>query len=149
MRTVRGVHSVSERGRNDGYQTESHHADGFDTDLVPDARGRTREPEPACPVEVALAAIDGRWTTLVLRELLAGPLSFGDLRAALPRLSPKVLTERLRALEARRLVVREEIAGFPVRTKYRLTSAGHLLRPLLIELYATGSALLADSDSSR
>ncbi|MCP2165466.1 winged helix-turn-helix transcriptional regulator [Goodfellowiella coeruleoviolacea] len=109
---------------------------------MPDERGRTARPEPDCPVEVALAAIAGRWTTLVLRELMHGSRSFGELRAALPALSAKVLTERLRELAARGLVDRRRTAGFPVRTSYQLTPAGQLLRPLLVALYQTGTALL-------
>ncbi|SHE96483.1 winged helix-turn-helix transcriptional regulator [Streptoalloteichus hindustanus] len=130
---------MSEDGRDDGHQTETH---GWDPELVPDGRGRTRRPEAECPVEVALAAVAGRWTTLVVRELSHGPWSFGELRERLPDLSAKILTERLRELEARGLVVREQLAGFPVRTRYALSPAGALLRPLLIQLYATGAALL-------
>ncbi|MFJ9691237.1 winged helix-turn-helix transcriptional regulator [Kitasatospora sp. NPDC101183] len=108
---------------------------------MPDARGRTARPEADCPVEVALAAIAGRWTTLVMRELMHGPASYGELRDRLPTLSPKVLAERLRALEERELVVRERLVGFPVRTSYGLTARGEALRPLLVELYRTGAAL--------
>ncbi|WP_436771205.1 winged helix-turn-helix transcriptional regulator [Yinghuangia sp. YIM S09857] len=114
----------------------------WDAELVPDARGRTVRPSPDCPVEVALAAISGRWATLVLRELMHGPRSFGELRDRLPGLTAKVLTERLRDLEARRLVARTAVAAFPVRTQYALTPAGTALRPLLLELYRTGAALL-------
>lgn len=123
-----------------GNQTESH-SDGWDTELVPDAGGRTVRPEPDCPVELALTAVSGRWTTLVLRELMGGPLSFGVLAARLPDISPKVLTERLRTLEGQGLVLRERLPGFPVRTRYGLTAAGTALRPLLVELYRTGVRL--------
>lgn len=111
---------------------------------MPDGRGRTGTPETDCPVEVALAAIAGRWTTLVLRELMHGRASYGELRARLPGISPKVLAERLRALEERELAVRERVRGFPVRTSYGLTPRGEALRPLLVELYRTGSALAPD-----
>ncbi|WP_020670436.1 winged helix-turn-helix transcriptional regulator [Amycolatopsis nigrescens] len=121
-----------------GHQTETH---GFDPELVPDERGRTSRPEPDCPVEVALAAISGRWTTLVLRELMSGPCSFGELRGRLPELTAKVLSERLATLVERRLLSREKLPGFPARTRYRLTETGLRLRPLLIELYRTGVAL--------
>ncbi|MFE1592186.1 winged helix-turn-helix transcriptional regulator [Nocardia sp. NPDC058705] len=113
----------------------------WDDELVPDDGGRTRAPELDCPVEVALAAISGRWTTLVLRELMSGPLSFGELRDRLPALSAKVLTDRLRELEARDLLERRTLRGFPVRTSYDLTACGQALRPLLIELYRTGNTL--------
>ncbi|GHF35532.1 winged helix-turn-helix transcriptional regulator [Kitasatospora xanthocidica] len=113
----------------------------WDAELVPDGRGRTARPEAGCPVEVALAAVAGRWTTLVLRELMHGSASYGELRGRLPEISSKVLAERLQALGERELVARERVAGFPVRTLYRLTPAGEALRPLLVELYRTGVAL--------
>ncbi|MDT0345626.1 winged helix-turn-helix transcriptional regulator [Streptomyces litchfieldiae] len=131
------------------HQTETHagtpsgRRGDWDGELVPDERGRTGRPEPGCPVEVALAAVAGRWTTLVLRELMHGPHSFGGLRERLPEISAKVLTDRLRVLAERGLVARDRLGGFPVRTRYRLTPAGRALRPLLIELYRTGAALEA------
>jgi DNA-binding HxlR family transcriptional regulator len=101
-------------------------------------------PTADCPVEVALAAISGRWATLIVRDLMAGPRSFSALRAGLPSLSAKVLTERLDSLVAQGLVSCSRSSGFPVRTSYALTSAGVLLRPLLDELYRTGEALLGE-----
>ncbi|MFE9662601.1 winged helix-turn-helix transcriptional regulator [Streptomyces sp. NPDC005955] len=115
----------------------------WDEELVPDERGRTEAPEADCPVEVALAAIAGRWTTLILRELMHGPHSFGDLRDRLPSISPKVLAERLRVLGERELLVQDRLLGFPVRTRYHLTPAGRALRPLLVELYSTGTNVQA------
>ncbi|MFG2056860.1 winged helix-turn-helix transcriptional regulator [Micromonospora sp. NPDC048930] len=111
---------------------------------MPDQRGATRRPESSCPVEVALAAVGGRWTTLVLRELMHGPRTFSQLQAALPDLSAKVLSERLAALTRQRLIEAERIRSFPPRTCYRLTRAGVRLRPLLVELYRTGDALLRE-----
>ncbi|GAA2625282.1 MULTISPECIES: helix-turn-helix domain-containing protein [Streptomyces] len=144
------AHGRSQTDAEAAHQTESHagagrggagEAGGWDVELVPDAGGRTRRPEPDCPVERALAAVSGRWTTLVLRELMGGPLSFGELAARLPEISPKVLTDRLRALEGRGLAARDRLPGFPVRTCYHLTPAGAALRPLLVELYRTGVGL--------
>ncbi|MFB9321296.1 winged helix-turn-helix transcriptional regulator [Cryptosporangium minutisporangium] len=125
-----------------GHQTVS---TGWDPVLVPDGRGATRRPEPECPVEVALAAIGGRWTTLVLRDLMGGARSFTELQRGLPTLSAKVLTERLVRLEQRGLVERARSASFPPRTLYRLTAAGRAVEPLLVELYRTGTALLETS----
>lgn len=93
-------------------------------------------------MEVALAAVGGRWTTLVLRDLMHGPRSFSQLRLALPALSAKVLSERLAGLERQGLVERRRQIGFPSRTVYRITAVGEQLRPLLVELYRTGDALL-------
>ncbi|WP_424214637.1 winged helix-turn-helix transcriptional regulator [Streptomyces sp. BI20] len=121
--------------------SDADRAAGWDEELVPDPAGRTDRPDPDCPVEVALAAVSGRWTTLVLRELMHGPLSFGLLAGRLPGISPKVLTERLTTLRERGLVAREARTGFPVRVTWSLTPAGRALRPLLIELYRTGAEL--------
>jgi DNA-binding HxlR family transcriptional regulator len=94
-------------------------------------------PSPSCPVEVSLAAVSGRWATLVLRDLMSGPRTFGELRAGLPTLSAKVLTERLVSLRRQGIVTR-------TNGRYELTERGRLLRPLLAELYRTGEALLAE-----
>ncbi len=125
-----------------GHQTVT-----WDEELVPSERGRTVAPSPRCPVEVALAAVSGRWATLVLRDLMGGPRSFSALRAGLPQLSAKVLTERLDGLVAQGLVRRDRSPGFPARTRYALTDAGVALRPLLVELYRTGEALLELRDA--
>jgi DNA-binding HxlR family transcriptional regulator len=116
-------------------------SDRWDRELVRDQWGQTEHPDPVCPVEVAVAAISGRWTTLVLRELMHGPLSFGQLSAALPSLSDKVLSDRLHQLQAQGLLHRQSHSGFPTRTTYTLTAAGQQVRPLLIELYRTGQHL--------
>lgn len=95
----------------------------------------------SCPVEAALEAISGRWTTLLLRDLMSGPRSYGEIRAALPTLSDKVLVDRLRGLQDRGLVLRRLHRGFPARTTYELSAAGRRMRPLLMQLYETGRAL--------
>ncbi|MCQ0006739.1 winged helix-turn-helix transcriptional regulator [Actinomadura madurae] len=52
--------------------------------LPDDPRADAAEPVPSCPVEITLDALRGRWTTLVVRELLRADRSFSDLRQALP-----------------------------------------------------------------
>jgi DNA-binding HxlR family transcriptional regulator len=115
--------------------------DGWDPAFFADGAEEFQRPDPTCPVEVALAAIGGRWTTLLLRDLMPGPRSFGELRAGLPSLSPKVLTERLDRLCAQGMVERQVHRGFPTTTTYSLTVAGRRLQPLLNELYRTGQDL--------
>lgn len=121
------------------YQTESD--DGWDKELVPGADGRSVEPQHDCPVEAALEAVRGRWTTLVLRDLMHGDRSYGALAQGLPKLSDKVLADVLARLRERGLVCRTVFRGFPNRTLYGLTANGWNLRPLLIELYRTGSRI--------
>lgn len=138
--TVRDVpHGHSEPEAGDTHQAVRGRR--WDEDLVPDAAGRTSRPEASCPVEVALEAISGRWTTLLLRDLMSGPRSYGQIRAALPTLSDKVLADRLRELQDRGLVHRRLHCGFPARTSYELSTAGRHVRPLLMQLYETGLAL--------
>ncbi|MFF2652635.1 winged helix-turn-helix transcriptional regulator [Streptomyces sp. NPDC058045] len=123
---------------------------GWDEVLVPTPSGRTRAPSPDCPVEVSLTAIAGRWTTLVLRDLMPGDArSYTELAESLPQLSDKVLTDRLGQLVSAGLVARTVTRGFPRRTEYRITDRGRELRPLLIELYRTGLALQGHGAADR
>lgn len=73
--------------------------------------------------------------------MIHGPMSYSALARSLPELSDKVLTDRLSELVSKGLLERRVIPGFPNRTEYRLTEKGQRLRPLLIELYRTGTAL--------
>ncbi|WP_131738495.1 winged helix-turn-helix transcriptional regulator [Actinomadura roseirufa] len=107
--------------------------------LPDDPRANVAEPSPSCPVEIALGALRGRWTTLVIRELLEGDRSFSDLRRALPTLSDKVLSDRLAHLAQTGVVDRDRQAGWPPRTLYRLTPQGHRLGPVLQELWDWGA----------
>ncbi|HYN30466.1 MAG TPA: winged helix-turn-helix transcriptional regulator [Dermatophilaceae bacterium] len=88
-----------------------------------------------CPVAKAMEVLDERWTLLVVRELLAGSTHFNELRRGVPRMSPALLSKRLRSLE-RAGVVRRDIVGG--RTAYRLTPCGEELRPVLEGLGAWG-----------
>ncbi|OLT11275.1 MarR family transcriptional regulator [Actinomadura sp. CNU-125] len=108
--------------------------------LPDDPRAAVAAPEPGCPVEIALAALRGRWTTLVIRELLNGGRSFSDLREALPDLSDKVLSDRLAGLVAAGVAERHRLPGRPVRTRYALTPRGRDLGPVLQALWDWGAA---------
>ena len=89
-----------------------------------------------CPVAKAMEVLDERWTLLVVRELLAGSTRFNELRRGVPKMSPALLSKRLRTLERVGVVVREDDGGG--RVSYRLTQAGHELRPLVEALGAWG-----------
>ncbi|MEU3395363.1 DNA-binding HxlR family transcriptional regulator [Streptomyces filamentosus] len=105
-----------------------------------DPRALVDAPSPDCPVEIALAALRGRWTTLVVRELLAGERGYGELRAALPKLSDKVLSERLAQLAGAGVVARERRPGWPPTVRYALTPRGRELGPVLQALWDWGAA---------
>jgi DNA-binding HxlR family transcriptional regulator len=72
----------------------------------------------------AVELIGRRWTGVILRMLLRGPRRFNELLAAIPGLSDRLLTDRLRELEAEGLVVRRVLPGPPVRVEYELTDPG-------------------------
>lgn len=80
-----------------------------------------------CPVEHAVALLDGRWTVLVLRELFRhGPRRFRQLQQALDELSPRTLTDRLARLQAERLIQKVAVPGSP-HPAYDLTGRGRSL----------------------
>lgn len=86
-----------------------------------------------CPVSMAAEVIGSRWTLLVVRELLCGSSRFNDLRRGVPRMSPTLLSKRLKELEQLG-VVRTEPTAQPGVQEYRLTQAGEDLRPLVLGL---------------
>ncbi len=95
---------------------------------------------PGCPVERALLVLDGKWSTLIIRELLSGPKRFGELRTAMNIGSPKTLTERLRILEHQGILTRTVYAEVPPRVVYELTERGQSFRSVLEALAAWGEA---------
>ncbi|MDL4818274.1 winged helix-turn-helix transcriptional regulator [Actinomadura opuntiae] len=107
--------------------------------LPDDPRADAAAPDPSCPVEIALDALRGRWTTLVIRELLRGDRSFTGLRAALPALSDKVLADRLAHLVRAGVLDRRREPGVPPRTRYSLTDRGRRLGPVLQALWDWGA----------
>lgn len=88
-------------------------------------------PLPECGVARFLVLLDGPWATLIVRELLPGPLRFNQLREMLPGISPHTLTSRLRRFETYGVVTRTAHAEVPPRVEYKLTPLGESLRPVL------------------
>src|SRR6267378_2295888 len=66
-----------------------------------------------CPVAKAMELLDERWTMLVVRELVSGSTRFNELRRGVPRMSPTLLSKRLKDLEAAGIVARSQVAGDP------------------------------------
>ena len=101
--------------------------------------GRAVVSRPECGVERALQVIGGKWTTLILRELLAGTRRYSELKRTLGRVSPKTLTERLRQLEAQGLLVRRVYAEVPPRVEYTLTERGQGLGDIIAAMARWGA----------
>ncbi|MGN9907617.1 winged helix-turn-helix transcriptional regulator [Phytohabitans sp. LJ34] len=96
--------------------------------------------ESGCGVERTLRVLDGKWATLVVRELLSGPKRFGELRAALGMPSAKTLTDRLRMLEHQGILTRTIHAEVPPRVVYALTEQGYSLSDILYAMLVWGEA---------
>lgn len=92
-----------------------------------------------CPVSHALDVVVGKWTTLIVRDLLGGTKRFTELRRGLGGVNPKVLTERLRLLEEHGIVERKAYAEIPPRVEYSLTERGRSLEPILAALWHWGA----------
>lgn len=97
-----------------------------------------------CPVEFTVDVVGGKWKTVILAWLKEAPHRYGELRARMPGISDKILTERLKDLENMDLVaVGPADENRSVRV-YRLTERGESLRPVLDALYAWGEQAAPD-----
>jgi DNA-binding HxlR family transcriptional regulator len=79
----------------------------------------------------AVELIGGRWTGAVIRLLLNDRMRFAELRSAIPDISDRMLSERLRELESEGIVVRIVVPETPVRVEYELTEKGRALEQAL------------------
>ena len=92
-------------------------------------------PTRVCPdFHAAIELIGRRWTGAIIWALAERPQYFAELCLAVPGLSDRLLSRRLRELEAEGLVERAVHPGSPARVSYALTDKGHALRPALSEL---------------
>jgi len=117
-----------------GENRDRHHLD------LLDCRGVGPEPPHVsafCPAyHRAIEVIGRRWTGAVLRALLSGATRFTDVTAAVPNLSDRLLSERLKELEAEGIVSRTVIPETPVRIEYRLTDKGRALEGVIAAVSA-------------
>jgi DNA-binding HxlR family transcriptional regulator len=89
-----------------------------------------------CPISKAAALLDQRWTLLVVRELLLGSHQFNEIRRGVPRMSPTLLSRRLRELDRAGVISRRPDG------RYLLTDAGEELRPVVMALGTWGTRWL-------
>ena len=118
----------------------------------PDATDSQPEGQRAscCPLyHQAVELVGRRWTGAILRVLMDGPMRFSQIGQAVPELSDRLLSERMKELEARGIVERTVIPGPPLRVEYALSQMGRELEPALAELQRWASRWLAGSDEER
>jgi DNA-binding HxlR family transcriptional regulator len=123
----------------------------------PEERVHDGEETPCCcPLyHEAIELIGRRWTGAIVEVLIQGgrPLRFSEIAAAVPELSDRLLSERMKELESRGVVERIVVSGPPVRVTYDLTPMGHSLEPAVSEIKAWAQQWLAavaagDSDAT-
>ena len=94
-----------------------------------------REMQPGykqfCPVAMAAEILCTRWTMVLIRELVAGSTRFNDLRRGVPRMSPALLSQRLKELEAAGIVEKLADSGLRSSHAYHLTEAGRDLKTVV------------------
>ncbi len=99
-----------------------------------------------CPVAKAAELLGDRWTLLIVRELLYGPIRFGEIERNLPGISKSVLSQRLKRLQ------RDGIARIDTKGAYEFTDVGQTLRPVVqtlgewVAAYVLGEPTRAEAD---
>ena len=110
----------------------------------PDARSTG-----CCPLyHEAVELVGRRWTGAILRVLMDGALRFSEIAQAVPELSDRLLSERMKELERRGIVQRRVISGPPLRVEYSLSEMGRELEPALSELQRWANRWLGERQTS-
>lgn len=99
-----------------------------------------------CPVEATLELIGGKYKALILWHLSEGKLRFSQLRDQIKGVTPKMLTQQLRELEAKMLIDRQVFPVVPPKVEYSLTDLGKSLMPLLVAMRDWGTTYLRSKD---
>ena len=87
--------------------------------------------DSSCPVQRTAKILDGKWTTLIVRDLIGGKKRYSELQRSLAGISPRLLAARLRLLERHGMLTRTLYPTVPPTTEYELTSLGHGLREVI------------------
>src|SRR5262245_55385903 len=114
-----------------------------------DADANSYRERAACPLYTAIAVIDGRWKPMILQRLGSRPHGFGELQRAMPHVTPKVLREQLRQMQADGLIDREQLRPARLGVRYRVTAYGRTLNPVFTTLMQWGVQHLARPNAER
>jgi len=96
---------------------------------------------PGCPLTECMALLRGAWAPNVIWYLSGAPRRFGELRHDIPRISARVLSARLRELEARGVIERRLLDSSPPSAEYELTALGRELVPAIKAIVDVGTRL--------
>ena len=100
--------------------------------------------EQYCPVAFGLERIGERWTLLIVRDLLFGPMRYSDLKAGLPSIATNMLANRLSEMQEAGIISKRELPPPAASTVYELTDVGRGLTPVLVELGKWGMRFLPE-----
>jgi DNA-binding HxlR family transcriptional regulator len=106
-------------------------------------RPRRTNPITDCPITAAMAAMGSKWKLIIVYWLGVGPHHFAGLRAVMPPIATKVLTEQLRELMADGIVSREATGEVPAPVIYALTDYGRSLVPVMETIRQWGRGHIA------
>lgn len=95
-----------------------------------------------CPVDTTINMIGGKYKSLILWHLIDNTLRFGELKKLIGQVTPKMLTQQLRELEASNLVVRKVYPVVPPKVEYSLSELGMSIKPILESMYDWGAKYL-------
>ena len=104
-------------------------------------RRKNRTKPPECPLTGCMGLLGGAWTPHIVWNLSAGPRRFSELRADIPAVSAKVLSGRLKAMEANGILTRSVLATSPPSVEYELTPLGLELAPAIEAIVSVGNRL--------
>lgn len=103
-----------------------------------------------CPrFHTAVELIGSRWSGAIINRLLLGCARYNELRAAIPEISDRMLSERLRALELEGVLTRTVVPESPVRVEYELTAKGRALQDALDAIGKWATRYISDTDLER
>jgi len=108
---------------------------------LPMRRSKVTEPAPTCPLTECMRLLQGAWAPNVIWYLSGEPRRFGELRRDIPPISARVLSARLRELEARGLISRRLLDTSPPSAEYALTDLGRELIPAIRAIVDVGLKL--------
>ena len=112
-------------------------------------QGMGLKPQLCARFHRAVELIGGRWTGAVIQLLLNGRMRFAELRDAIPDISDRMLSERLRELETEGIVDRIVVPETPVRVEYELTEKGRALEQALASLGRWAERWVTDARGPR
>ncbi len=109
---------------------------------------RTMNPihDSTCSVAACAEILGAKWTAVLVHDLSEGARRFSELEHSCAGISPRTLSERLRALEQEGILMRRSYAESPPRVEYELTQKGRDLLPIITEMRRFGHTWLLDEE---